>query len=248
MRVLLPLFLTGCATTPWGTWAFTLELTAPVGDECATEINSNFTGAHPAIVATTTDENWTASSEDSASSQLFFGRIEASGQGSMLIVGSEALPGSQNEDGSWTFAWTGDETSDATATHASGYDYSVHTENSQSLRIKGTFNNETFTGDYLPSTQSLASWGESDTWSDEAAVYVGDNGEAPVGTYLFITDAAGAEVPANNGRAVYDCETAGCTLAVESTCSYSQVISGQLTEFTGDDAAWTEDAGQPAGL
>ncbi|MSQ03137.1 MAG: hypothetical protein EXR71_14820 [Myxococcales bacterium] len=248
MGLFLPLLLTGCATTPWGTWAFTLAVTAPVGDECATEITHNVTGAHPALVATTTDESWTATADESASSQLFFGRIDEYGQGSMLIVGTEALPGTHNEDGSWTFGWTGEESTDATATHASGYDFSQHTETSQSLRIKGTFNNETFTGSYLPNSQSLSSWGESDTWADEAAVYVGDNGEAPIGAYLFLTDAAGAEVPANNGRAVYDCDTQGCTLTVEATCTYAYEISGQLTEFTADDAGWTEDAGQPAGL
>lgn len=245
---LLPLLLSGCATTPWGTWAFTLEVTAPEGDECETSVSHNYTGAHPPTPAAADEEVWQTTEDSEQSPQLFFGRLESYGQGSMLIIGTEALPGTHNEDGSWTFAWKGETSSDSTASHASGYDYAAHAESTAALRIKGSFNTETFTGSYQPETSSLLKWDESDTWSDETAAYVGDNGESPVGTYLVLTGGDGTEVPANNGRAVYDCETSDCALAVESTCEYHWSISGQLSEFTADDAGWTQDAGQPAGL
>lgn len=245
---LLSLLLAGCATTPWGTWAFTLAVTAPVGDECTTEVSHNYTGAHPAADTTVEDEAWESTSASSQSPQLFFGRLEAYGQGSMLIIGTEALPGTRNEDGSWTFAWEGETSTDATTAHASGYDYAAHEESTAATRIKGTFNNETFVGTYLPDTTSIQQWGESDTWSDEAAAYVGENGETPVGTWLFLTGGDGVEVPANNGRAAYDCETADCALTIETACAYQYELTGQLSEFTSDDAGWTEGAGQPAGL
>lgn len=244
---LLPLLLLGCATSPWGTWAFTLAYTAPEGDECETAITHNFTGAHPPAAATTEDPAWTTSEDAAVSPQLFFGRVEASGDGAMLIVGAEALPGTLTEAG-WTFTWTGEESSDSEASHATGYDYAAHAESTATVRIKGTFSDGTFVGDYYPESTSLQDWSESDTWSDEAAAYVGDNGEAPVGTWLVLTDGAGAEVPANNGRAVYDCETASCTLAVETACASRYALTGELTEFAAEDAPWTEDAGQPAGL
>ncbi len=245
---LFPLLLAGCATTPWGTWAFTLAVTPATGDECAVSTTHNFTGAYAPESTTVVDESWTTTTTSSDSPALFFARLEAYGQGSMLIVGDEALPGTHNEDGSWTFAWEGESTDETVATHASGYDYTAYAASTSTLKIKGTFNTETFTGDYLPQTTSLQKWDESDTWSDEAAAYVGDNGEAPVGTYLVLSDGAGGEIAANNNRAVYDCETATCALTVESTCDYRYALTGQLTEFGPDDAGWLEGAGQPAGL
>lgn len=242
------LFLAGCATTPWGTWAFTLNVTEPSADDCTTTVTHNFTGAHVPESTAVDDEDW--STEDSAESSpvLFFGRIEEVGQGSMLIVGSEALPGTYNDDGSWTFAWEGATSGSDSQSHASGYDYGHTFEKTSTLRVKGSFNNETFTGTYATEATDRNKWEESDTWSDEAAAYAGDNGDAPAGSYLVLTDGAGVEYPANNSRGAYDCDAADCSLQVEGACGYSYEISGQLTSFEGNESAWTEDAGQPTGL
>ncbi len=248
MRAFSLLLLSGCATAPWGTWSFSIALTEPVGDECATSVSHNFTGADVPADTTTTDESWTTSGTETWSESMFFGRIEESGQGAMMIVGTEALPGSQDEAGEWTFSWTGEEAGNDLASHASGYDYAYTREATATLRVKGTFNNETFTGTWASESTSREKWDESDTWSDEAAAYVGDNGETPAGTYLVLTDAAGAQVAANNARLAYDCENTGCTLSVEQGCGYTYDLSGQLTAFEGQDAPWTEDAGQAAGL
>jgi hypothetical protein len=249
MRALpLVLFLAGCATTPWGTWAFSLAVTEPVGDECARTVSHNFTGAHEPADTTVIDESWSTSSASAYSETLFFGRLEESGQGAVLIVGAEALPGSQDEAGKWTFSWRGRQESDDTATHASGYDYAHHYEATSTLLVKGSFNTETFTGAWTTESTSREKWDESDTWSDEAVAYVGENGESPVGTYLVLTGGDGVEVAANNARSAYDCENTGCTLSVEEACGYSYDLSGQLTAFEGQDSRWVQDAGQPAGL
>lgn len=245
--MILPL-LVGCATTPWGTWAFTLEMTEPVGDECVSTPTHNFTGAHEPTPTTTTDPNWTQSADVEVSPVLFFGRLEESGQGAMLIVGAEALPGIHNDDGSWSFAWAGSEAGTEENVHATGYDFVHHYESTATLRIKGTFNTDTFTGAYANETTATEKWNESDTWSEEAAVYVGEHGEAPVGEHLVLTDSAGVEYAASNSRTIYDCDSAECTFALESTCGYSYDLTGQLTTFAGEDAQWVEDAGQPAGL
>ncbi len=245
--MLLPLLI-GCATTPWGTWAFTLAVTPATGEECTTEVSHNLTGAHTPVVATTTDESWSQTSSTSTSPTLFFGRVEESGQGAMLIVGASAYPGSHADDGTWTFAWTGSEDGDDESVHATGYDYLHHWENADTRRVKGTFNTDTFTGTYSDESTAREKWDESDTWSEEAAAYVGEHGEAPVGTYLVLTDGSGVDYAASNSRDIYDCDSASCALTVESNCGYSYDITGQLTDFAGEDAQWTEDAGQPAGL
>lgn len=242
------LLLLGCATVPWGTWAFTLAVTQPTGDECTTTVTHNFTGAHVPESADTADADWTTSESAEYSSMLFFGRIEEVGQGSMLIVGSEAFPGTHSEDGSWTFAWEGANSGADAATHASGYDYSHTYETTATVRVKGSFNNETFAGTYADESTDVDKWEESDTWSDEAAAYAGENGDSPAGTYLVLTDGAGVDYAANNARGAYDCDAAGCTLQVEAACAYNYEIAGQLTSFEGNESAWTEDAGQPAGL
>jgi hypothetical protein len=248
MRVLSLLLLGGCATTPWGTWSFSLAVTQPEGDECSSTVLHNYTGADTPAAAAAADESWATSSSDTYTETLFFGRLEESGQGAMLIIGEEALPGSQDEAGEWSFSWTGEQQGTDSASHASGYDF-VHLEEATStLRVKGTFNTETFTGTWLSESTSRDKWDESDTWSDEAAAYAGENGETPAGTYLVLTSGDGTEVAANNARSAYDCENTGCTLSVEEACAYQYGLTGQLTAFDGDDAQWTKDAGQPAGL
>ncbi len=248
MRVVSLLLLAGCASPPWGTWSFSIATTEPTGEECTVGVSSNYSGADVPAETTTTDESWTTESSETYSQTLFFGRVEESGQGAMLIVGAEALPGSQNDEGVWTFSWTGERASESMSTHASGYDYATVSEASSMLRIKGTFNGETFTGSWSTESTSQQKWDESDTWSDEAAAYVGDNGSTPVYNYLVLADGSGNEVAVNNSRSAYDCETIGCTLSVDQGCAYSYDLTGQLTSFEGSDAPWTEDAGQPAGL
>lgn len=248
MRLLSLLLLPGCATAPWGTWSFAVALTEPVGDECTTSVSHNYSGADVPAETAVTDEAWTTSAEETYSEALFFGRVEESGQGAILIIGTDALPGSQDEAGVWTFAWTGETAGNDQATHASGYDYVYTHAATSTLRVKGTVNNETFTGTWTRESTSRQKWDESDTWGDEAAAYVGDNGETPAGTYLVLDDGSGAQVAANNARLAYDCENTGCTLSVEEGCGYTYDLTGQRTGFEGQDAPWTEDAGQPAGL
>jgi hypothetical protein len=170
--MLLPLLL-GCATTPWGTWAFTVAITEPVGDECTTTLTHNLTGAHEPAVAAPADPSWSQSSSEEVSPSLFFGRVEESGQGAILIVGASAYPGVHNDDGSWTFSWTASDAGTEENVHATGYDYVHHYEQDSAVRLRGTFNTDTFTGTYTTETSDTQKWDESDTWSAEASVYVG---------------------------------------------------------------------------
>lgn len=222
-----------------------MALSPATGEECASSISHNFAGAHEPVAAVV-DETWVTESSEEYSSQVFFGRLEEMGQSSVLILGTSAFPGERNDDGTSTYIWESfDEGTDKT-THASGYAFSASYADTGVTKIAGTFNNDTFTGQYSTETSALDQWDESDTWSDAAAQALGDRGAIPSATYLVLTDGAGIETPAGNTRQSYDCDSAGCTLSVETACGYSYELTGQATDLAADDR-WARDAGQPAG-
>lgn len=242
--LLLPL-LFGCATPIWGVWMFTLALSPATGEECVTSISHNFAGAHEPVTAAA-DETWVSESTEEFSSQVFFGRLEEMGQSSVLILGNSALPGERKDDGTSMYAWESFDKGTDQVSHASGYAFSASYADESALRIAGTFNNDTFVGKYSTESTSLDQWNESDTWSDEAALTLGDRGSIPSAPYLVLTDGAGVETPVVNIRQSYDCDSAGCTLSAETACGYSYELTGQATDFEADDR-WVRDAGQPAG-
>lgn len=238
--------LLGCATPIWGVWMFTLDITPSTGDECSTTVTHNFAGAHEPEESSQ-ETPWTEESTSSQSSSVFFGRVEESGQGLVLLVGTEVYPGKNNEDGSSEFSWKGTESGTYDKTHASGYAFAQAYEDQYTETVKGTFNNDVFTGTFSQGLASFDKWDESDTWSDEAAIVVTDTGAIPAWSYLVLTDGMGNEQPVTNTRGAYDCDSAGCTLSVESACAYSYDLTGQLTDIEDDDR-WVRDATQPAGI
>lgn len=241
------LMLTACAPSPWGTWMFHREVTVPTGEECATTITHNFTGAaEPTVVVD--DSGWADTSAAELSEQVMFGRLEQDEVGgAILILGGDALPGTSNDKGAWLFTWTGTTASTTGSTHASGYALDAAYDKSSTLRVAGAFESGTFDGTYEVETDEIARWSESDLWSEEAAGLIGEHGNIPTATYLVVSDGAGGEIAAENSRAASECAADGCALTVESACATVNTLMGQLTDFTPDDARWVEDAGQPAG-
>jgi hypothetical protein len=242
MRLIPLLLLAGCAPL-WGTWMFTLDYTVATGDECATTVTHNFSGA-AAPEEAIGDTGWTSEATQDVSPQVFFARLEEYQDGAVLIVGEEALPGKESGGGAWAFEWTGSSAGEESQTDASGYSYGHRYDDTSSLRVGGIFANGTFAGTYDSGSETWDTWDESDTWSGEAAAVVGENGAIPAGSYLLLEDGTAA----GNAREAYDCESAGCALTVEAVCAYAYAMTGVYTEFTPDDSRWTEDAGQPAGL
>ena len=245
---MLALFtLTACAPAPWGTWMFHREVSVPTGDECATTITHNFAGAtEPA--AAVDDSGWTDTTTAELTSEVLFGRIEQDEEGgAILILGSDALPGTVDEKGNWMFTWTGTTSTTAGSTHASGYAMDAANDKSSTQRVAGAFESGTFDGTYEVESDELVTYSESDLWSEEAAVLIGEHGNIPTATYLVVSDGAGGEIAAENSRTVSECAAEGCALTVESACATVNTLTGQLTDFTPDDSRWVEDAGQPAG-
>lgn len=180
------------------------------------------------------------------SPSLFFGRIEASGDGYVLIVGNTVYPGTETPKG-WSFSWTTSSVHDDDHLHATGYDFLVHTDDEITTTIAGSFKKGAFSGTWAQSTLTLDTWTELDTWSEEAATTVGTSGQTPVSSYLVKVDEYGAEVPVTNVYDGFDCTEATCNLTVQSSCQASYAVTGELTDFSSDDNRWVEDATQPAG-
>ncbi|MDP2306215.1 MAG: hypothetical protein Q8P18_09340 [Pseudomonadota bacterium] len=238
--------LVACAPPIAGTWLFTKEVTLPTGDECTDDVIHNFVGAYEPIEAGD-DPSWTETETGEQSAEVLFARIEETLDGAVLVIGTEALPGALQDDGSWLFYWTGASTGADGLDHVTGYAFDHSYESTSTLRVQGSFSKGTFTGSFESETSTIAAWSESDTWSEEAATIVGGTGNLPASTYLLRIDTGGAESAAANTQLEYDCGETGCTLTVSAACAYRYVLTGVATDFTPDDSRWVEDAGQAAG-
>lgn len=244
---MLLILMTACAPPVFGTWMFTREVTLPTGEECGDTVSHNFDGASTPEEAAA-DTGWVESDAGEISAEVLFGRLERTeGDGAVLILGDLALPGGEQDDGSWLFWWTTSSSGQETDTHASGYAYVKDHTSDSVLRVAGTFDGGAFTGTHETESLVTQTWTESDSWSEEAAAYVGENGEMPVGDYLQVVDQAGTLTAANNSRELLECADESCTLSVQETCAYRYTLTGTATELSPDDAAWAEDAGQAAG-
>lgn len=240
------LFLAGCAPVD-GTWLFTRNLTLPTGDECTSGVTHDFIGAYePATLVE--DTAWTVTSDAEVSPDVFFGRIDQQGKDAVLIVGTEAFPGVQSDDGTWVFTWDHRESGADNETHESGYAYAYSYESTTTRRISGTVGPDGFVGRWEDESRTTQSWTESDTWSEEVAALVGTTGRVPAGSHLLRLDSTGVEVAASNDYLLTDCDASGCLLTVTQACGYAYDLIGDKTGFSADDGSWTEDAGQSSGL
>lgn len=242
------LLLLACGAPTWGTWMFTKAVTVATGDECETSVTHNLAGATlPEEIAG--DTGWVETSAAEVTPEVFFARVEEAGDGAVLITGEDAWPGARQDNGSWVFRWETGSTGQDDASHASGYAWHHVYASAAEVRITGDFAGDGFTGLHETESTTDGSWTESDTWSEEAAAYVGDNGEIPVGEHLVVVDGTtGTATAANNAREASECGDSGdCALTVHEGCLYSYTLTGKATEFSPDDAPWTSDAGQAAG-
>ncbi len=239
------LLLLACADPIAGTWLFTLSVT-PDPEACAdAEVSHNYTGAYVPGGAVE-DELWTESVSDTVTDGLFFGRIEASGESYVLILGDAVYPGAGDAD-RWSFSWVNAVSHEEILEHASGYRFLVRSATETTTTVAGTFEDSSFNGTMEQGSLVSDTWEESDTWSEEARLAVGDNGETPVGGVLVRTDASGNEEPANNAAEAFDCGDATCLLTVSNSCGVSGDLSGKATEFGPEDEGWVSDASQAAG-
>lgn len=228
-----------------GTWLFTLEYTEPDGTECVLTPTHNYLGAYTPPAAAD-DLSWSAAQTEAFSPSLFFGRVEETADGAVLVIGDTVLPGTSGKD-VWNFAWTRSTAGTEQYTHVTGYSFDHAYEDATTLRIEGSVSKGLFSGSYTTEYAYSDAYTESDTWSDDAAAYVGTGGLTPVGDYLLKLDSTAVEVPASNTQAAYDCSSASCTLTIQEGCGYTYDLTAVPTDLSPDDATWASDAVQPYG-
>lgn len=244
---MLLVLLLACSGGPFGTWRFTLQYTDPTGDECATTVTHNFISAYTPPPASD-DPSFSETHSATYSPQVFFGRVERTATGSAMVVNGTVLEGVDKGGGAWDFTWTRSAEGQDAYTHVTGYGYSDDYTDTDTVLIGGTFAKGVFTGSFNNETVSSDAYTESDTWSDEAAAYIGTTGLTPASTYLLKLDESGNEVPVTNTQSAYDCSSAVCSLSVQDNCAWRYELTAEQTDFSPDDATWVEDAAQPAGI
>ena len=250
MKFLLLLLLPGCAVSQLaGTWMFTRTPSPVTGSECVTgDVSHNFDGAYVPEVEEDTGNPWTEEQAAEESPQVFFGRIEEVEGGMVLVVGDRVYTSASEGKDSWEFSWSASESSTLEQNHSSDYLYSTSSEQTSTIRYSGTFSKGTFDGLYETESSATQRWTESDTWSDEVVATLGTTGQIPASAVLVRVDGTGAEVPAYNDYATFDCEDSDCSLSANSACLYTDVLTGVWTEFLPEDNRWVQGTGQPAGI
>lgn len=246
------LLLSACATAPSGVWMFRMAVEPVADDACAVSVSHNLEDAEtPEEVDDESD--WEESDDAAWSEQVFFGLIEQSGEGAVLIFGDSAWPGTGDKE-SWTFAWSTEAWDESKVTHASGYQYEHSRDEAVLSELVGSFDGATMTGEWHEQSEVYDSWLESDVWSEEAAEVVGENGEMPIGTYLVTeewveTKEGGEEktVAASNTRELEECGSSTCTLSVTDACSWQFQLTGELTGLDAADFDSVSGAGQASG-
>lgn len=244
----LVLLLAGCGSVdPSGTWMFTRSLTLATGAECTEpSVSHNFSGAYTPEAAADEDA-WTEESTETFSGDVFFGSVERTATGAVLVVDTLAFPGVEGEEGAWTFSWSREDQGEDASLHTTGYAWSYSYQSTVTTRVSGTFGDGTFSGTWEEESATVDSWVESDDWADEVAETIGGTGNIPSGDYLVKTDELGAETAATNTQLVFDCASESCTLSVAEACLYSYPLEAVRTEHDGADGRWVQEAGQGAG-
>jgi len=242
---LIALVSSGCSSFS-GLWLFEFETPGDDNQVCTEAVDHNFTGA----TVTADDGSGQYTSERTAldSNSLAFVRFEDHGDGTgTLVMNNLVYPGTDNEDGKWTFEWTGSSVDSQIDSHELGYDYTDDHDTTQVSTMSLTFTDGSVTGDVVVQTLDLRAYTESDTWAEQVMKEIGDRGRIPAGTYLEIDDGKRI-LPVSNGWEDSDCDDADCMLTIDSDCTTTWNASGYLTPFGEEEYDAVKNSGQTAGI
>lgn len=228
----------GCAPTD-GVWAIFISAAGPI--ECETSVDHNFLGAMQPPEAPTNNE-WVVEQTFEGSPAVLFARVfDVAGEDSkILVVGDQAYFGNRS-GGVWDFTWTGNETTEDSEAHQSGYTFFDHTEANQVTKLSLDLSGQTGTGTLTQTGTSTTIWEESDAWESSDVGFF--SGQIPAGNYLV--DSTG--YPVSNDSDGTDCSGTPCTLTVESDCTQSSPFEARRTDAGDEDFSGLEDAGQEFG-
>ncbi len=258
--VLIPALIgSGCAPDLIdGVWQFSMQATDQAEETCTETISHNFTFGWVDGEDDEEDPDWTETTDESYSDQIFYGLITSTGpDAATLIIGTDAYPGVHESDGAWTFTWTGMSTSSDNDTHASGYQYSATSDQTREVTFTLQQDGDVLNGTEDADVSTVQDWSESDGWNPRALQgYLGGggaSGKIPSGTYLVTNDddpksPPGATVPQYNEAESSDCDDDLCLLNRMFVCNESWPIDAVRTTLsTGEDYEGVVGAGQASG-
>lgn len=240
LLLVLPLALasTGCTNTITGIWM--MQISYPAADTCVDTISHNFTGATVPSDTTDTADGWTQDDSETRTDELTFVQVETTGKDTaVLIMGSQAWPGTMSDKGHYTFAWSGSDEQLQDSSHDSGYTYTYSSSALSEEQLVLVMDQGLGSGTWESTSTNDQSWLESDTWSKDLPFA---RGAIPAGDYLVVEGTQGKkgpkpqETPASNGRDDSDCDADNCTLTVTTTCDDSLDVVLTQTDFSDDDA------------
>lgn len=223
--MLIMMALTGCKD-PTGIWLFQLETS---GFECVDTITENYNdGSVPG--GTTGTSEWTLEYTETVSPALMFGQIaQHSRTEGVLIFGGEVYPGTL-ADGTWTFSWTGEESSQSSETHQDGYRFGYDVVGTGTTTFSLDISGDDAVGEISGETDATQTWTESDEWDrNENGVF---SSQIPSTTYLVDGDGFGV----TNSDVESDCSAADCELSVQSLCSGATPFTATWSGFLEEDA------------
>jgi hypothetical protein len=148
------------------------------------------------------------------------------GEGS-LNSGELLLPGKEDADGSWTYAWTATDAEEYTLTHESGFRRTTQGSEDATTKIKLSFDSSSEgSGSFTVVNRSSYTTAESDLWSDEVADALGRGGT------LYWQTEDGVE---QNEFDRTDCEAEICEISQTSSCTVTAPLTARRTELKDDD-------------
>lgn len=243
------LFTCGCLGGPWGVWLLEVPYVSEDAEECTEEVTHNFTGA-TVVEEEEDDGDYTSETTSDRSSSLLFVQIETNSKGeAILVANGEVYPGTETDSGGWVFEWVGTESNTQEDTYTSEYAYTAVTDAQETAAYSLTFEGKSLSGT-LDSTSLLdAAYTETDTWSEDASMFIGTQGDIPAATYLEVEGEGprGGTSPASNAYDAEDCDDSSCELTVTSDCYTTRQVTGTLTGYTDESYDAVEDNQQRSG-
>lgn len=239
--LLAPLFATGCGKGISGVWLFYIKFAGDDATTCEETITHNFTGAEEPEEEEIGDNN-TATRSDT----LIFADIQEGFDGNaVMVIENEVYPGIENDDGSWSFSWTGSQAATQNQT-AETYEFTSDVQNSTTSLFKVTFDKAALTGSLSTTELQVASYTETDFIDPAPPI----ESQIPAAMFLQVPiEDTDRFRPAANTFDVEDCDSDPCELAVDSTCTTTQAVSATLTGYEGaEDYGAVGNARQNAGM
>ena len=213
-----------------GTWVFVVAADPTVersdgGDENFVE------GSFPKD-ADFNASDWTESTTNESSGQLFVAQIIGGPNKVAWLALEDSLVPGERVDGMWNFVWDEFNETNTERSHPAGYRFEQYDRTSVSTVVTLGFSGAEAVGSLAGVTEQDRSWTETDVWDADA---VGQsNSQMPTQQYLVgVPD--GQPTPRNDAL-LQDCDDPECVIAVNEITTTTYELTGLKSDENTADA------------